>query len=80
MTLSRRASGFLLVVAAWTAFVWLTLVRNIAQDHLPTHGTAFHVVHYALAAIALLLDAGVARIGWRGWRVAPASPRQHPRP
>ncbi|HEV7209994.1 MAG TPA: hypothetical protein VGN54_14805 [Mycobacteriales bacterium] len=75
MTLSRRAAGFLLVVAAWTAFVWVTLVRNIAGDHLPTHGTAFHAVHYVLAAIALALDLGVAWIGWRGWRTAGGSGR-----
>jgi hypothetical protein len=66
--ISRRASGFLLLVAAWTAFVWITLIRNIARDHLPTHGTGFHVVHYVLAAIALLLDVGVFVIGVRGWR------------
>ena len=70
MRLSRRASGFLLVVAGWTAFVWITLIRNIARDHLPTHGTAFHVIHYVLAAIALLLDAGVVVLGVRGWRAS----------
>jgi hypothetical protein len=71
--LSRRAAGFLLVVAAWTAFVWITLIRNIAKDHEPGHGTAFHVVHYVLAAIALGLDVGVISIGWRGWRAARSS-------
>lgn len=70
MRLSRRASGFLLVVAAWTAFVWITLIKNIAADHLPTHGTGFHVVHYLLAAVALGLDVGIAVIGVRGWRGA----------
>jgi hypothetical protein len=60
----------LLVVAAWTAFVWITLIRNIAKDHAPGHGTAFHLVHYVLAAIALSLDIGVASLGWRGWRAA----------
>jgi hypothetical protein len=71
--LSRRAAGFLLVVAAWTAFVWITLIRNIAKDHGPGHGTAFHVVHYVLAAVALGLDVGVISIGWRGWRAARSS-------
>jgi hypothetical protein len=64
--LSRRASGFLLVVVAWTAFVWIVLVRNIARDH--SHGTGFHVVHYVLAGIALTLDVGVLWIAVRGWR------------
>jgi hypothetical protein len=68
MRLSRRASGFLLLVAAWTAFVWITLIKNVAEDHLPSHGTGFHVVHYVLAGIALVLDVGVISIGWRGWR------------
>ncbi len=68
MRLSRRASGFLLVVGAWTAFVWIVLIRNIARDH--SHGTAFHVVHDVLAAIALLLDVGVLWIGGRGWIAA----------
>lgn len=70
MQLSRRASVFLLVVAGWTAFVWITLVRNIARDHDPAHGTAFHAVHYVLAAIALALNVGVALVGWRGLRAA----------
>ena len=68
MRLSRRASAFLLLVGAWTAFVWIVLVRNIAHDH--QHGNAFHVVHYVLAAIALGLDLGVLWIGGRGLRAA----------
>lgn len=50
--------------------MWITLIKNIAADHLPTHGAAFHAVHYVLAAIALLLDVGVSVIGVRGWRAA----------
>lgn len=75
MTLSRRASVFLLVVAGWTAFVWITLVRNIAKDHEPNHGTGFHLVHYVLAAIALLLDVGVVALGWRGVRATRSGDR-----
>jgi hypothetical protein len=46
------------------------LIKNIAHDHDPGHGTAFHLVHYVLAAIALGLDVGVIAIGWRGWRAS----------
>jgi hypothetical protein len=60
--LSRRAAGFLLGVSAWTAFIWITLIKNIAKDH--DHGLGFHVVHYVLAAISLTLTAIQARIAW----------------
>lgn len=65
MRLSRRASAFLLLVAAWTGFVWVVLVRNVHRDH--THDAAFHRVHYVLAAVALVLDLGVLWLGLRGW-------------
>ncbi len=67
MRLSRRASGFLLLVGVFTAFVWITLLRNVAHDHLPSHGTGFHVVHYVLAGVALTLNLGVLWLGLRGW-------------
>jgi hypothetical protein len=68
MPLSRRAAGFLLGVSAWTTLIWVVLIKNIAKDHDPGHGTAFHVVHYVLAAISLTLAAGTALVGLRAWR------------
>ena len=44
--------------AAWTAFVWLTFIRNIAGDD---HSTAFKVVHITLAIISV----GFAVLIWR---------------
>ena len=44
--------------AVWTAFVWLTFVRNIAGDN---HSTAFKVVHITLAVISV----GFAVLIWR---------------
>ena len=64
--MTRKAAQFLLGYTAWSFFVWITLVKNIAKDHLPGHGTAFHVVHYVLAAISLVLAAVIGRIGWNG--------------
>lgn len=68
MTLSRRAAGFLLAVAAWNALTWVTFLRNLAAD--PDRSTSFYVVHAAVAAISLLAATGVAVLGCRGWRAS----------
>lgn len=70
--MTRKTALYLIGYMLWSFFVWITLVKNIAHDHLPTHGTAFHVVHYVLAAVSLVLAAGVGYVGFRGLR--PATP------
>jgi hypothetical protein len=56
------------VFAAWTAFVWVTFIRNISRDH--THSTGFKVVHIALAVISLGFAAGTVVVVARERRSA----------
>lgn len=60
---TRRTGTVLLVVAVWTAFVWVTFLRNLAHDH--GQRTAFYVVHAVLSAVNLGVAVLLARIGWR---------------
>lgn len=70
MQLSRRASWFLIAFAAWSWFIWVTLVKNIWHDSRSwSHGpTGFFIVHVVLAAISLVLGTAIGRLGWRGLR------------
>lgn len=69
MYLSRRASWFLIAFAAWSWFIWVTLIKNISADPRSWgpghHPTAFLGVHVVLAVISITF--GTA-IGWLGWR------------
>lgn len=63
MLRSRPLAGrLLLLAAAWTWFVWITRLVNMAGED---RGTGFLAVHAALAAVSLLLAVPVAFVGWR---------------
>ena len=77
MRLSRRASWFLIAFAAWSWFIWVTLIKNISADSRswsPTHApTAFFGVHVALAAISITFGTAIGWLGWRGLRASKAA-------
>jgi hypothetical protein len=77
MQLSRRASWFLIAFAAWSWFIWVTLVKNIWHDSRSwSHGaTGFFIVHVVLAAISLVLGTAIGWLGWRGLRAHRAADR-----
>jgi hypothetical protein len=52
----------LLAAAAWTGFVWITRLVNLAGDD---RSASFIAVHVVIAAISLVLAVPVAIIGWR---------------
>jgi hypothetical protein len=58
----------LLLAAAWTAFIWIVRLVNMAGED---RSAGFLAVHGALAGISLLLAVPVAVIGWRLWRAGP---------
>ena len=65
----------LIVFALWSWLIWLTLVKNIANDPRswgPDSGgpTGFLVVHVVLAVISLAFGTAIGRLGWRGLRAA----------
>lgn len=68
VTLSRRSAGFLLAVAAWNVVIWVTFLRNLAADR--DRPTSFYVAHGVITAVSLAVAAGIASLGWRGWRAA----------
>ncbi|HEV2637747.1 MAG TPA: hypothetical protein VGX23_21520 [Actinocrinis sp.] len=74
MLLSRRASWLLLAFAAWSWFIWVTLVKNISADPRAWgpghHPTAFLGVHVVLAIISLVFGTAIGRLGWRGLQAA----------
>ncbi len=75
MTLSRRAAGFLLAVAAWNVVVWVTFIRNLARGS--GRPTSFYVAHGVVTAVSLLLTGGIAALGWRAWRAAGRRTAEH---
>jgi hypothetical protein len=64
--MTRRVAGFLLALAAFMVFEWITLGFNL-PDGRPT---AFYVVHGILIAVNLILALVIGAIGWRAWRAA----------
>ena len=74
MRLSRRASWLLIAFAAWSWFIWVTLIKNISADSRswgPGHApTAFFGVHVALAVISLAFGSAIGWLGWRGLRAS----------
>jgi hypothetical protein len=74
MQLSRRASWLLIAFAAWSWFIWVTLIKNISADSRswsPTHApTAFFGVHVVLAGISITFGSAIGWLGWRGLRAS----------
>ena len=66
MTVSRRVAWFLLAVALWTAFVWITFIRNLAKDH--GRPTGFYVAHTVLIVVDLAIAVGLGVIAVRALR------------
>lgn len=64
--ISRRSALFLLALAAFTAFEWLMLAKNLGSG--PRRATAFYVVHYVLAGVNVVFAGILAAIGWKIWK------------
>ena len=82
MKSSRARANVLLLAAAWTVYVWVTRMWNIARD--PDHDFGFKAVHGVLAIVSLAFAVAVAVIGFRMRREAarprdPAGPDRHDR-
>ncbi len=62
--MSRRVSGFLIVLAAFMIFEWINLGFNLGDGH----PTSFYVVHSILIVVNLMLAIVLGSIGIRAWR------------
>jgi hypothetical protein len=75
MRTARGRSTVLLAAAAWTIWVWVTRIWNIARD--PAHGVGFKAVHTVLAVVSVAFAVAVGLIGLRLRREAtPPEARQ----
>jgi len=77
MHLSRRASWFLIAFAAWSWFIWVTLIKNIWADPRSFdpagHPTGFLGIHVVLAIISITFGTMIGRLGWRGLQAIKAA-------
>jgi hypothetical protein len=67
--LTRGKSVFLLLFGAWSWFIWVTLVINVAQDpraFVAGSATAFFYVHLTLAIISVAFGTIIGYFGLRG--------------
>jgi hypothetical protein len=68
MKTSRARANVLLAAAAWTVYVWVTRMWNIARD--PDHDFGFKAVHGVLAVVSLAFAVALVVIGFRMRREA----------
>jgi len=68
MKTSRARANVLLAAAAWTGYVWVTRMWNIARD--PDHDLGFKAVHGVLAVVSLAFAVALLVIGLRMRREA----------
>jgi hypothetical protein len=59
---TRRVSILLLAAGAWTLFIWVTRLVNMAGED---RSTGFYVVHGALAVISIAFGLAIGVVGWR---------------
>ncbi|WP_035921097.1 SCO4848 family membrane protein [Frankia sp. QA3] len=71
MTLSKRASWFLIAVGVWTWAIWPNFLRNVWKDDRSWDDgpTGFFTVHLVLTVVSLAIGSVV---GWLGVRAARA--------
>jgi hypothetical protein len=70
----RNRANLLLAASAWTLYVWVTRMWNIAGD--PSHDLGFKVVHGLLALVSVAFAVALAVVGLRMRREAAQRDRQ----
>ncbi|ABD10059.1 hypothetical protein CcI156_06165 [Frankia sp. CcI156] len=70
MTLSKRASWFLIAVGVWTWAIWPNFLRNVWKDDRSWDDgpTGFFTVHLVLTVASLAIGSVVGWLGIRGAR------------
>jgi hypothetical protein len=62
---SRRVAWFLIALAVWTLYIWITLVVIIGRQN---HPISFKIVHDTLAVISMAFGVGAGFVGIRALR------------
>ncbi len=78
MKTTRARANVLLAAAAWTLYVWITRMWNIARD--PAHDFGFKAAHGALAVVSVAFAVALGVIGLRMRREAKAAAAAPARP
>lgn len=75
MSAGRRTGWFLVAMAAWNAFIWLTFAKNLSQAHADgeDRATGYWVAHTALIVVNLVLGVVFAVLGTKILRNRSAS-------
>jgi hypothetical protein len=63
MKRQRARANLILAASAWTLYVWVTRMWNIAKD--PAHSIGFKLLHAALAVVSIAFAVVLAVIGLR---------------
>jgi len=72
MRTTRGRAAVLLAASAWTLWIWVTRIWNIASD--PAHSLGFKLVHSALALVSVAFAVALGIIGLRMRHEAKSSP------
>ena len=65
MSAGRRTGWFLVAMAVWNAFIWLTFAKNLSQAHADgeDRATGYWVAHTVLIVVNLALGVVFAVLG-----------------
>jgi hypothetical protein len=73
MLLTRRWSIFLVAFGVFTWVIWVTFIKNVANDPRSFTGHrphAFFVVHLILSMVSIALGTVIGWLGWKGMRAS----------
>ena len=75
MSAGRRTGWFLVAMAVWNAFIWLTFAKNLSQAHADgeDRATGYWVAHTVLIVVNLALGVVFAVLGTKILRNRSAS-------
>jgi hypothetical protein len=75
MSAGRRTGWFLVAMAIWNAFIWLTFAKNLSQAHADgeDRATGYWVAHTVLIVVNLALGVVFAVLGTKILRNRSAS-------
>lgn len=67
MSVGRRTGWFLVAMAVWNAFIWLTFAKNLSAAHADgeDRATGYWVAHTVLIVVNLALGVVFAVLGTR---------------
>ena len=70
--LQRKHALWILALAAWNVFIWVTFAKNLAAAHAggEQRPTGYWVAHTVLIVVNLLVAAALVRFGLRVWRAS----------